>query len=121
MHTHLVRHVAAVDEDNQSPAPHAWVLLCCFKLQRDLCTSITTCSYVVLSVCKQAILGGFPIDEQECFARLQDEPLDAVGGEQPLALYSRPLGVNCAAKFSRHQLVGFTWKADSFDSVWQVG
>lgn len=52
---------------------------------------------------------------------LQGEPLDAAGGEQPLALYSRPLGVNCAAKFSRHQLAAFTWKANNFDSVWQVG
>jgi hypothetical protein len=51
---------------------------------------------------------------------LQGEPLDAAGGEQPLALYSRPLGVTCAAKISRQQLVGFTWKAAGFDSVWQV-
>jgi hypothetical protein len=51
---------------------------------------------------------------------LQGEPLDAAGGEQPLALYSRPLGVTCAAKLSRQQLVGFTWKAAGFDSVWQV-
>jgi hypothetical protein len=51
---------------------------------------------------------------------LQGEPLDAAGGEQPLALHSQPLSVTCAAKISRHQLVGFTWKAAGFDSVWQV-
>uniref|UniRef100_A0A383WB84 Uncharacterized protein n=1 Tax=Tetradesmus obliquus TaxID=3088 RepID=A0A383WB84_TETOB len=50
----------------------------------------------------------------------QGEPLDAAGGEQPLALYSQPLSVSCAAKLSRQQLVGFTWKAAGFDSVWQV-
>ncbi|WIA11012.1 hypothetical protein OEZ85_011166 [Tetradesmus obliquus] len=50
----------------------------------------------------------------------QGEPLDAAGGEAPLALYSQPLSVSCAAKLSRQQLVGFTWKAAGFDSVWQV-
>lgn len=52
---------------------------------------------------------------------LQGEPLDAAGGEATLALYSQPLSVSCAAKLSRQQLVGFTWKAAGFDSVWQVG
>eukprot|EP00879_Flechtneria_rotunda_P021613 GHRR01022780.1.p1 GENE.GHRR01022780.1~~GHRR01022780.1.p1 ORF type:complete len:394 (+),score=136.20 GHRR01022780.1:107-1288(+) len=50
----------------------------------------------------------------------QAEPLDAAGGEQPLALYSRPISVNCAARYSRHQLVAYTWKPTSYDSVWQV-
>jgi hypothetical protein len=60
-------------------------------------------------------------DNKSClWLILQGEPLDAAGGEQPLALYSQPLGVTCAAKISRQQLVCFTWKAGSFDSVWQV-
>jgi hypothetical protein len=37
----------------------------------------------------------------------------------PLALYSCPIGPTCVAR-SRHQLVGFNWMANTFDSVWQV-
>jgi len=57
---------------------------------------------------------------------LQGGPCDVSGGgggggvDVPLVLYSCPVGPTCVAR-SRHQLVGFTWQADTFDSVWQVG
>jgi len=38
----------------------------------------------------------------------------------PLALFSRPLGVTCAAKTADISLVGFTWQAMNYDTVWQV-
>ncbi len=43
------------------------------------------------------------------------------GGPRPLCLFSKPISTTHAAKYSRQQLVGFTYRADSYDCVWQVG
>ena len=51
---------------------------------------------------------------------MQGDALDATGGSRPLALYSRPKSVTHAAKFSENQLVGFSWRVTSYDTVWQV-
>ncbi len=45
---------------------------------------------------------------------------DDAGGPRPLTLFSKPIGPAEYAKYSRHQLAGFTWRADTYDSVWQV-
>jgi hypothetical protein len=50
----------------------------------------------------------------------QGEALDADGGSRPLALYSRPVSSTSAARYSGAQLVGWTWRAASYDAVWQV-
>jgi hypothetical protein len=55
----------------------------------------------------------------------QGEPLlvsvdgSSSAGTKPLALYSSHVQPTCAAR-SGHQLVGFTWQHQGFDSVWQV-
>lgn len=50
----------------------------------------------------------------------QAEPLDAAGGARPLALFSKPISTTHFAKYSRHQVTGFTWRQSTYDSVWQV-
>lgn len=49
----------------------------------------------------------------------QNQELTSDGGPRPLYLFSRPISINNYAKFSRHQLVGFTSR-DTYDAVWQV-
>lgn len=44
----------------------------------------------------------------------------SAGGPRPLCLFSKPISTTHAAKYSRQQLVGFTYRADSYDCVWQV-
>jgi hypothetical protein len=48
-----------------------------------------------------------------------NEELEAGGGSQPLCLFSRPVLTTHYAKYSRHQLVGFTTRC-TYDTVWQV-
>ncbi len=47
--------------------------------------------------------------------------LDCAGGSKPLALFSKPISPTDYAKYSRHQLTGFSWNSSSYDSAWQVG
>jgi hypothetical protein len=50
----------------------------------------------------------------------QSLELDCAGGPRPLALFSKPISPTDYAKYSRHQLTGFSWNSSSYDSVWQV-
>lgn len=50
----------------------------------------------------------------------QSLKLDCAGGPRPLALFSKPISPTDYAKYSRHQLTGFSWNSSSYDSVWQV-
>lgn len=49
----------------------------------------------------------------------QGEELDGTGGTRPLAMFSNPITPTCSSR-SRHQLVGFSWQHQAFDTVWQV-
>lgn len=51
---------------------------------------------------------------------VQSEELDSAGGARPLHLFSKPISTTHYAKYSRHQVVGFTWRMNTYDSVWQV-
>jgi hypothetical protein len=48
-----------------------------------------------------------------------EEP-DAGGGPRPLCLFSKPVSTTHHSKYSHQQLVGFTYRAHSFDTVWEV-
>ncbi|GMH40575.1 hypothetical protein BSKO_08479 [Bryopsis sp. KO-2023] len=50
---------------------------------------------------------------------INDEPLDGVGGRRPLCLFSRPISTTHSAKYSRHQVVGLTYKV-GYETVWEV-
>ena len=47
------------------------------------------------------------------------DAVDSLGGPRPLCLFSKPVSTTHFAKYSRSQLVGFTYR-DTFDTVWQV-
>lgn len=53
-------------------------------------------------------------------SQAQAEELDAAGGPRPLHLFSKPISTTHYAKYGRNQLVGFTWRVNTYDSVWQV-
>lgn len=47
------------------------------------------------------------------------QEVDCQGGARPLCLFSKPLSTTHCSKYSRKQLVGFTFR-QTFDAVWQV-
>ncbi|KAJ9532387.1 hypothetical protein QJQ45_010424 [Haematococcus lacustris] len=54
-----------------------------------------------------------------CHPFATGQPLDSAGGPRPLCLFSKPVSTTHCAKYSRSQLVGFTYK-QTYDTVWEV-